>query len=517
MAAARPPHQMSAASCLGGAYDAVMASPAAYAISRAGTTALKRVELSRPLRLALEAGVIRPDDDVFDYGCGHGTDLDFLAALGHDAQGWDPNHRPDAKRQPAAVVNLGYVLNVIEDPAERSQALKQSWQLATRALVVAVRAVDQARFVSNGTARADGVVTGADTFQKFFTQAEARSYIDELCEVQSIPIGPGVFVAFTDEAAEQQWLDNRSALRRRVRRLRRIVEPRKTLRDHAYEQHRDVLRPLEEFIAERGRLPTDDEHPWNQPIIDTFGSLPRAFQVLRHVAEHPWWDDAAEDRRQELLVRFALARLRKRPKLTALPLGVQQDVRALFGSYKAACEQADELLFSIANHDILRRAATASPIGKRTPDAIYVHIDAIDLLPTVLRVFLGAADMLIGTVPDATLVKAHFDKPRVSYLVYPDFNADPHPALSESWVVDFYELDVRPHDYRNRENPPVLHRKELFVAPDHPRHDTFKRLTEQEDRHDLLDEPLAIGTRDGWNHRLEQQGWQLRGHRLVRR
>ena len=494
-----------------------MASPAASALSRAGATALKRVELSRPLRLALEAGVIRPDDDVFDYGCGHGTDLEFLAALGHAAAGWDPNHRPDAKIRPAAVVNLGYVLNVIEEPAARAQALEQAWQLATRALVVAVRTVDQARFVSSGTAHADGVVTGADTFQKFFTQAEARSYIDELLEVQSIPIGPGVFVAFTDEAAEQQWLDNRAALRRRVRRLRRIVEPRKTLRDRAYEQHRDILRPLEEFLAERGRLPTDDEHPWTQPIMDMLGSLPRAFQVLRHVAEHPWWDDAAEDRRQELLVRFALARLRKRPRFTALPLGVQHDVRALFGSYKAACEQADSLLFSIGDHDALRRAANASTIGKRTPDAIYVHIDASDLLPTELRIFLGAADTLIGTVPDATLAKVHLDKPRVSYLVYPDFDIDPHPALAESWVVDFRELDVRPHDYRSRENPPVLHRKELFVASDHPRYGTFKRLTEQEDRHGLLDEPLTIGTRDGWDARLEEHGWTLRGHRLVRR
>ena len=493
-----------------------MASPATPAVSRAGATAIKRVELSRPLRLALEAGVIRPADDVFDYGCGHGTDLEFLTALGHNADGWDPNHRPGAKPRPAAIVNLGYVLNVIEEPAERAHALAQAWQLANRALVVAVRTADEARFVSNGIDHADGVVTGADTFQKFFTQAEARSFIDELLAVQSIPIGPGVFVAFTDEAAEQQWLDNRSALRRRVRRLRRIVEPHKTLRDRAYEQHRDILRPLEEFIAQRGRLPAEGEHGWGQPIIDTFGSLPRAFQVLRHVAEHPWWDDAAEDRRQELLIRFALARLRKRAKFSALPLGLQHDVRALFGSYKAACEQADSLLFSIGDADILRRAVTQSPVGKQTPDAIYVHIDAADLLPTELRVFLGAAETLIGTVPDANLVKLHLDKPRVSYLVYPTFETDPHPALAESWVVDFRELDVRPHDYRNRENPPILHRKELFVGLDHPRYETFKRLTDQEDRHGLLEEPLTIGTRDGWNHRLEQRGWRLRGHRLVR-
>jgi DNA phosphorothioation-associated putative methyltransferase len=485
-------------------------------LERAGATAMKRVELSRPIRLALETGVIRPVDGVFDYGCGHGQDIEFLQELGHDATGWDPNHRPDASRQRAPIVNLGYVLNVIEDPGERASALKEAWTLAERAVVVAVRTVDETRFVSSATDHVDGVLTGADTFQRFFRQAEARSYIDEITGSQSIPLGPGVFVAFRDEGAEQEWLENRAALQRRVRRLRRIIEPRKTLRDEAYEAHREILRPLEEFIAERGRLPVDEEHEWVEPIAETFGSVPRAFQVIRHVADRPWWDDAADDRRRELLVRFALARLRRRPKFGALPLGVQRDVKALFGSYKAACTQADELLFSIGEPETIRCAASAAPVGKRTPDALYVHVEALDLLPTALRVFIGAADALIGRVPEATLVKAHVDKPRVSYLVYPDFDDDPHPTLAESWVVDFLNLDVRPHDYRTRENPPILHRKELFVSGDHPRYETFRRLSEQEERHELLNH-ATIGTRSGWESVLWSTGWRLSGHRLVRR
>ena len=483
---------------------------------RAGATAIKRVEMSRPVRLGLEHGIIRPADDVFDYGCGHGHDVEFLAELGHEAHGWDPNHRPHTELRSAAVVHLGYVLNVIEDSYERSHALKEAWQLANRALIVAVRTTHEAKFVANSTEHADGLLTSADTFQKFYGQAEARAYIDDVLGIQSVPLAFGVFVAFKQDAAEQEWLENRAALRRRVRRLRRIVEPRRTLRDMAYETHRDVLRPLEEFIAQRGRLPTEKECNWTVRIIDVFGSLPRAFQVIRHVAQSPWWDDAAHDRRQELLVRFALARLRKRPKFTALPDSVQRDVRALFGSYKDACEQADDLLFSIGNPGTVSQAAGASPTGKRTPDSIYVHIDAIDLLPPPLRVFIGAAEALVGDVPEATLVKAHLNKPRVSYLVYPDFDTDPHPTLVESWVVDFHKLDVRLHNYRLRDNPPVLHRKDLLVAADHPRYPAFRRLTEQEERHGLLDEPMTIGTLDGWQRRLAETGWRLAGHRLVR-
>ena len=45
----------------------------------------------------------------------------------------------------------------------------------------------------------------------------------------------------------------------------------------------------------------------------------------------------------------------------------------------------------------------------------------------------------------------------------------------------------------------------------------FERLTRQEEKHGLLDETATIGTKDGWQDRLNATGFVLRGHRLVRR
>ncbi len=250
---------------------------------------MKRVELSRPVRLALESGVVRPSDDVFDYGCGYGTDIEFLRQLGHAANGWDPYHSPHDERSEAAVVNLGYVLNVIENPNERGRALKEAWALARRALVVSVRTSNELGSIAQAVDHADGVMTGAATFQRLFGQAEAREYIGKELDANAIPLGIGVFVVFKDEASEQSWLDARATLRRRVRRLRRIVEPRVTKRDREYRAHRELLRPLEEFLAERGRLPGPEEVDWAAGIEEAFGSLPRAFQVIRHVADETWW------------------------------------------------------------------------------------------------------------------------------------------------------------------------------------------------------------------------------------
>jgi hypothetical protein len=72
-------------------------------------------------------------------------------------------------------------------------------------------------------------------------------------------------------------------------------------------------------------------------------------------------------------------------------------------------------------------------------------------------------------------------------------------------------------EYAGAANPPVLHRKETFLTPDHPLHARFARLTAQEEKHGLLDDSATIGTRQGWQARLDAAGFALRGHRLVRR
>jgi hypothetical protein len=61
--------------------------------------------------------------------------------------------------------------------------------------------------------------------------------------------------------------------------------------------------------------------------------------------------------------------------------------------------------------------------------------------------------------------------------------------------------------YAHSANPPVLHRKETFLPPDHPLHARFARLTRQEEEHGLLTDTATIGTRAGWQARLRAVGW----------
>ena len=112
-----------------------------------------------------------------------------------------------------------------------------------------------------------------------------------------------------------------------------------------------------------------------------------------------------------------------------------------------------------------------------------------------------------ATLDGANLIKLHRHSGKVSYLSYPDFETDPHPALRRSVKLSLRTREIDCFDYAASTNPPVLHRKETFLASDHPLHAKFARLTQQEEKHGLLDDSSAIGTREGWSSRLAERGF----------
>ena len=470
-------------------------------------TALRRTELSRPVRLALNGGLIRPDYSVFDYGCGHGGDVRRLQSLGFTCRGWDPVHHPEGTRVPSDVVNLGYIVNVIEDSRERSDTLRQAWLLANRLLIVSAQLTADAN-PSELRPYRDGCVTRLNTFQKYYEQQELREWIDKELQAGSIPAAPGVFYLFKDPGLAQHYLHSR--LRRR------IAVPRQRQSDLLFERHKLLFAALMDFYADRGRVPEVAELEVGAELVEALGSVKRAFAVVRKVTGAEQWDLIREERAQDLLVYIALAKFDGRPAFSLLPEELQLDVRAHFSSYKKACALADELLFAVGNADEVDRACRRSPIGKQTPTALYFQIDVLPRLAPILRVYEGCARAYVGSVEDANIIKMHRAKPQISYLSYPEFERDPHPALTESLKVRFRGLQIEYRDYRQSGNPFILHRKEEFLAEDHPLRARAVRLTKQEEAHGLFHEPSQIGTRRAWEEALRVRGVVLRGHRLVK-
>jgi DNA phosphorothioation-associated putative methyltransferase len=471
-------------------------------------TALHRRDHSLPVKCAMRDGLIAPELSVFDYGCGHGRDVDLLATKGITAQGWDPAFFPDNPRHAADVVNIGYVINVIEDPDERAATLRKAWELCRSILIVSAQVLVPGR----GQAQVefgDGILTGRGTFQKFFGQVELKSYIEAELEAEAFSAEIGVFYVFKDETAGQQYLASRYR--------RRVAAPKKRITEVRFEENRELLEPFMSMIATLGRLPEADEFRHATEIEARFGSLNRAFSLVKRVTGAAEWEAITRRCSEDLLVYLALGRFRRRPPISVLPLGLQRDIRAFFGSYANACRLADELLFKAGDAEAVDEACKRSPVGKLLPNALYIHRDALESLDPLLRVYEGCARTYLGEIEGANLIKLHRESGKVSYLVYPEFESDPHPALRRSVKLSLRTRGIECYNYSTSTNPPVLHRKETVLLADHPLYGRFARLSEQEDKYGLLNETATIGTRDGWNARLREAGFMLKGHRLVRR
>ena len=321
------------------------------------------------------------------------------------------------------------------------------------------------------------------------------------------PRRPVVFYVFRDTADEHAFVAGRLTRPRRL--------PSVQLGEEVFNQRRDLLQPLMDFVSQHGRLPVDMELDITLQIKEVFGSIARAFSLIRRVTGPNPWETVRRERRDDLLVYLALASFGKRAKFGQLPDPLRHDVSAFFGTYKAACTEADRLLYSAGDQGAIDRACARAPVGKILPGALYVHHTALPRLAPLLRVYEGCGRQLAGSIEGLTLIKLGRRQHKVSYLVYPEFDRVGHPALAEAFMSDLSRLNLHHRDYRRASSPPILHRKDLMVSGDHPGHRRFARLTAREEALGLLNTGRPIGTRDEWHAVLRERGVSIRGHQVA--
>jgi hypothetical protein len=118
------------------------------------------------------------------------------------------------------------------------------------------------------------------------------------------------------------------------------------------------------------------------------------------------------------------------------------------------------------------------PLGKRVVDDLYLHLSALSALTPAQAEQRQRIEQALQRLPAAgqpgqphepNVAKLNLRTTRLSLLSYPDFDEAPFPTLSASWA--FSDDPAAPPTFRSYDkslNPPILHRKELMVAPDHP-------------------------------------------------
>ncbi|WP_069790496.1 DNA phosphorothioation-associated putative methyltransferase [Cyanobacterium sp. IPPAS B-1200] len=416
--------------------------------------AMVRNRFSRPVRLALEAGLFLSEYTFFDYGCGHGKDVEVMAKYGFQSAGWDPYYQPTNEVKPADIVNLGYIINVIENLQERRESLVKAWQLTKEILIVSAQVLVDDR-QRGFMAYADGIITERNTFQKYYEQEELKIYIEQILKTEAIPAGLGVYFVFRDATKANSFRASRFHSRVRAP---RVLSPLKKFADF-----QELLQPLMEFYALRGRSPVKGEISQEGAIKEEFGSFKRAFKVILQVTQEEEWEAIADQRRQDILLYLALSRFEKRPTIRQLSAPLKEDIKALFGNYQAACFLADEMLISLRNLEIIKQICQKNcPVGKVFEKSFLVHINELDNLPTLLRLYEGCASRTIGRMEGATLIRFYFNIPQIGYLNVAQFDTEKEPLVQANMTINLSDLRVRYQNFNLNQAPRIKDKEKLI-------------------------------------------------------
>lgn len=427
-------------------------------------TALVRHELSAPMKTLAKHGFLSGEYSIFDYGCGRGDDLRELEAHGLDALGWDPNFSPDTDKVNSDLVNIGFVINVIEDQDERIEAVLGAWDIADKLLVVSAMLANES-YLSQFQPYKDGVITSRNTFQKYFSQSELKAYIEIILEEEPIAISPGIFYVFKDKGLEQQFLQNRH---KRSYKWQQLTAPKPVSEDQArilFTKHQTLLESFWLSCLAYGRAPVNEEFPESDKIKEIIGSNKKALKLVTDWFGKEELELAETMRKEDILIYFALGMFEGRGAYTHQPDDLKRDIKVFFDTFKVVQNQAKELLFAIANTEEItaqcKLANKALPASKLTfendiPHSLIIHKKFVEELSPLLRVYVYSALQLYGELDDIQLIKIHINSGKVTLLGYEGFYDSPLPQLKERVKIKMAEQDVDFFDYINENRRPVL-------------------------------------------------------------
>ncbi|WOB11323.1 DNA phosphorothioation-associated putative methyltransferase [Piscinibacter gummiphilus] len=488
-------------------------------------TALGRSVLSAPVQMLLRLGVLNRETSFFDYGCGRGDDLATLSADGFSANGWDPHYAPERPLSAADVVNVGFVINVIEDPAERVDVLHRAFSLAQRVMSVAVMLYGPG---NAGKPFGDGFMTSRGTFQKYFQQAELKDYLEQALHQEAILVGPGMALVFKDKDWEQRYLAGRYR-RRDVTERMLAVRPRlpkpaseKPVREiaspRAPEPPHPLLAQLWHVTLDLGRYPEEAEVDRLAEVIDVFGSLGRAIRKMVRSFDAAVLDKAQTARADDLRLYFAIQQFSKRPRYRQLEVRLQRDVKAFFGDYSSAQAAGMELLTRAADGDALLaacREAVTSGLGWLEGDHLQLHVSLVERLPIVLRAFVSCGLLVYGDLSDVDLVKVHCGSGKLTLMQFENFDEEPLPLMTKRIKVNVRRADYDLFEYGTEYPKPPLYLKSRYM------HEEMAHYQEQEAFDRALEETGVLGSSEHGpsyeqletglaRRRLEVSGFTLR-------
>ena len=411
-------------------------------------TAIRRNNLSRPVQLLLETGALTRDRTFLDYGCGFGDDIRILAENGYSATGWDPHFAPHCDKRPSDVVNLGFVLNVIEDVSERRAVLQEAYELSGSVLSVGVMyAVDANR--ASGVRLADGILTQKQTFQRLYNQEELSEFVRSATTDRVMPVAPGVAFAFKDEEQHRRF---------RYGRVHRhpisVIIPKFTIAsaaDHMQRLAADY--PAEwdsyvEFLGDRGRPPAVAESTFIEKAQSRRIRSNTVFSWAIKQIGADRVEEAARQTKDDLLVFMAMSLFENRARMSDLDSTARADVKHFYGSFSNAMSHAHERLLSVGDAQLIRKLAESSTVGMVKDNGLFLRPRDVNSLPLALRLYVMLGTLFFGSVDAADIIKVHLTSNKLTFYVVRDKeNESRTRQVYDAFKVDFVKRRVTTYEY----------------------------------------------------------------------
>lgn len=444
-------------------------------------TALNRATLSAPVQILIKHGLLSSESSFFDYGCGRGTDMSALKDAGISVGGWDPHYAPDNEIQSADVVNLGFVVNVIEDSAERVEAIQKAFSLANKVLAVSVMLYGPEQ---PGKPFRDGFLTSRNTFQKYFSQGELKDYLEHALGQQVFMAGPGIALIFSDKDAEQQFNAKRfrstdfterlltaRLLRVKESRTPRTRIPRVTKTERQFQEASEVLHRLWTLSLDLGRFPEAIEVSFLDELLAKTDRYSRALRLLQTHFDQSLLEAASTERADELLLYLAAQQFEKRPTYRNLEARLQRDIKYFFNDYKTAQTAGLQLIMRAANpSEILSACDQASEEGLGwldTNQALHFHISLLERLPVLLRAYVTCGLIIWDSMSEVHLVKIHIGSGKLTFLEFENFDTTPLPLLKRRVKINLRKQEYDEFEYGSLQYPStVLYRKSRYMNED---------------------------------------------------
>ena len=500
-------------------------------------TALSRNSLSAPTQLLLRHGLLSKDSTFFDYGCGRGADVSGLRAIGISANGWDPYFAPGNPLVEADVVNLGFVVNVIEDAAERVKAISLAFKLARKVMCVGVMLYGGE---SPGRPFRDGFITSRNTFQKYFTQGELKDYVEQVLQREVFMLGPGIALVFADPGLEQRYQAERYRTKgvstrllnarspsvrksedRRDDKLNASDRPHIVRSDELLQRNRLLFDRLWTNSLELGRLPAQDELDNLDEVISEIGSLSKAYRLMLMHYDTNLLQVAAKTRSDDLRLLMAIRQFARSASYRKIEPRLRRDIKEFFGSYQNAQESGLQLLFNAADSQVLLEAcqqAAAGGLGWFVDDhSLQVHINLVDRLPVVLRAYVACGLQLWNSISEVQLVKIHIRSGKLSLMEFENFDGSANPLLRRRIKINIRYQDYEVFEYDGNEYPkPLLYRKSRYLHEDYPGYATQFVFDKELEATGILGESEFGPSAQEFNVQLEKRRLAIDGFRLIR-